>query len=101
MYQSKLEIVVAVLLSIGALSLGVGGFADERPHGAVLVRVPNHGIQPQAAVDDKGFVHLLYFKGEPGSGDIFWVRSEDGIHFNDPIRVNSQPGSAVATGNIR
>src|SRR5262249_47397208 len=112
---------------IGTLTLGVGGLAAQRRpqtpaaptptvaratvaavHAegepapkAVQVRVPNHGIQPQVAVDAKGGVHLLYFKGEPGGGDIFYARSEDGVHFKHPIRVNSQPGSAIATGNIR
>jgi RNA polymerase sigma factor (sigma-70 family) len=66
-----------------------------------LLRAPNHGIQPQVAVDAKGAVHLLYFKGEPLAGDIFYARSEEGVHFKHPLRVNSQPASAVATGNIR
>src|SRR5205807_3876796 len=74
---------------------------EEAAHKPVLVRVPNHGIQPQVAVDSKGVVHLLYFKGEPGGGDLFYTTSKDGVHFKHAIRVNSQPGSAVATGNIR
>lgn len=67
----------------------------------VLLRVPNHGIQPQVAVDAKGVVHLVYYKGEPGGGDLFYTRSEDGVQFKEPLRVNSQPGSAVAAGSIR
>src|SRR6266545_2936373 len=130
MFLTKLRIVAAVLLGIGALAFGVGTLAAQRQHAdqtasaaseapaeqagaaaqppakgdahkAVLLRVPNHGIQPQVAVDGKGVVHLIYFKGDPGAGDVFYARSDDGTHFKHPLRVNSQPGSAVATGNIR
>jgi RNA polymerase sigma factor (sigma-70 family) len=75
---------------------------DEGAQKPVLVRVPNHGIQPQVAVDGRGVVHLVYFKGEPGAGDLFYTTSKDGIHFKPhPLRVNSQAGSAIAAGNIR
>jgi hypothetical protein len=68
----------------------------------VFVRVPAHGIQPETVVDDRGVLHLLYFAGEPRAGDLFYVRSKDeGQTFSTPIRVNSQPGSAIATGTIR
>jgi len=67
-----------------------------------LVRVPNGGIQPQAAVDDAGVLHLVYFLGAPADGDLYYVRSPDGgATFSAPIRVNSHAGSAIATGNIR
>src|SRR5262252_8504379 len=67
-----------------------------------LIRVPNHGIQPEAVVDSHGVMHVLYFAGEPSGGDLFYVRSKDyGQTFSTPIRVNSQPGSAIATGTIR
>ena len=60
------------------------------------------GIQPQAVVDDAGILHLIYFKGDPAAGDLYYVRSSPGTtEFTKPIRVNSQPGSAVAVGTIR
>jgi len=66
-----------------------------------LVRVPDGGIQPQV-VERDGIVHLLYFTGDPGGGDLNYVRSLDyGRSFSKPIRVNSQPESAMATGNVR
>src|SRR5882672_10947460 len=66
------------------------------------VRVPHGGIQPQVAVDDKGTLHLLYFAGDPSHGDLYYVRSADaGASFSDPIRVNREPGSAIAVGNVR
>jgi len=67
-----------------------------------VLRTPDGGIQPQAAVDGKGVVHLIYFKGKPGAGDIFYVRQEPGkSDFSNPIQVNTRPGSAIAIGTIR
>jgi len=67
-----------------------------------MIRVPNGGIQPQTAIDDKGVLHMLYFSGDAAHGDLYYVRSGDsGATFSVPIKVNSHPGSAIATGNIR
>lgn len=67
-----------------------------------LIRTPDGGLQPQAAIDGSGALHLVYFKGDPLRGDLFYVRREaEGADFSAPIRVNSQPGSAVAVGTIR
>src|SRR5216117_2784059 len=74
--------------------------ADSDP--VTLLRTPDGGIQPQAAVDSKGVVHLIYYKGESGGGDIFYVRQQPGQEtFSKPIQVNSQPKSAMAAGTIR
>ncbi len=78
--------------------------ADARPaSGVALLRVPNGGIQPQAVVDAKGTLHLIYFKGDdPGAGDLFYVRREAAAErFSEPIRVNSRPRSACAVGSVR
>ena len=65
-------------------------------------RVPAGGIQPQVAVDGKGVVHLIYFRGQAGAGDVFYVHSTDaGRTFSRPLQVNRHPGSAIAVGNIR
>jgi len=67
-----------------------------------LIRTPDYGIQPQAAVDSKGVVHLIYYKGEGGGGDLFYVRQEpEKESFSKPIQVNSRPKSAMAAGTIR
>lgn len=67
-----------------------------------ILRVPHGGIQPQVAVDDKGMLHLLYLGGDPSQGDLYYVQSADaGASFSDPIRVNHEPGSAIAVGNVR
>ena len=80
--------------------------AEEKPARAssgkvTLLRTLDKGIQPQTVVDAKGVVHMIYFTGEPGHGDIFYVRSDDGEKFSRPLRVNSHAGSAIAIGNIR
>jgi hypothetical protein len=68
----------------------------------ILRRVPDDGIQPQTAMDARGVVHLVYFKGDARNGDIFYTRkAPDADTFLVPLRVNSQPGSAIAIGTIR
>jgi len=71
-----------------------------------LVRTPNNGIQPQAVVDERGTLHLVYLAGDPSASDVFYVRRDAGkasgnTGFSAPLRVNRQPGSAIATGTIR
>ena len=67
-----------------------------------VLRTPEGGIQPQAAVDNKGVVHLIYYKGDAGGGDIFYARQEpEQNSFSNPISVNRQPKSAIAAGTIR
>ncbi len=67
-----------------------------------LQRAPAGGIQPQIAVDQAGTIHMVYYKGDPGHGDLYYVRSRDGgTTFSAPLRVNSISESAIATGNIR
>src|SRR5260221_13134768 len=51
-----------------------------------LLRVPDKGIQPQVTVDRKGIVHLIYFKGEPAAGDIFYVHAGADRKFSKPLR---------------
>jgi hypothetical protein len=65
-----------------------------------LVRVPDGGIQPQAVMGPGGILHLLYFKGDPKSGDLFYTKSADyGSAWSTPLRVNSTPGSANRAGD--
>jgi hypothetical protein len=93
-------------LALGLYVLTFGGSgmwkATAAPQKAVLLRTPNGGIQPRAVVDAKGVVHLIYFKGEARSGDIFYAQGKPGQNnFSPPMRVNSQPGNAIAAGTIR
>src|SRR6266699_3650805 len=67
-----------------------------------LLRTPNQGIQPQTVLDANGVLHMIYFKGDVSAGDIEYVRTDpSGRSFSEPIRVNSEPGSAVAIGTVR
>src|SRR5262249_53626121 len=95
---------ILAVLAAGALvmcTLAASVRRTDRPSNE-LVRVPDAGIQPEAVVDGTGTLHLLYFAGEPRGGDLFYVRSPDyGKTFSARIRVNSQRGSAIATGTIR
>jgi hypothetical protein len=91
-------VVMALFAVTPALHLKAARHADH----VTILRVPHGGIQPQVAVDDRGIVHLVYFGGDPSHGDLFYVRSADaGASFSDPIRINLEPGSAMAIGNVR
>src|SRR5262245_30267378 len=78
------------------------GLALAHDNHVALVTTPGLGIQPQAMLDEKGNLHLLYFHGEAGGGNLEYVRRDAGKKdFSKPIRVNSQDGSAIATGTTR
>jgi hypothetical protein len=67
-----------------------------------VMKTPDGGIQPQAVIDTKDVVHLVYFTGAPGQGDLYYTHTGMGnLEFSKPIRVNSEEGSAVAVGTIR
>ena len=67
-----------------------------------LLRMPQDGFQPQTVLDRDGALHMIYFKGDASAGDIEYVRrAADGKDFSQPIRVNSEPESAVAIGTVR
>lgn len=59
--------------------------------GVEVIQTPNGGIVPDAEVDGRGVIHLVYVSGE----DVCYVKSSDrGKTFSPPIRVNSEPGTA-------
>jgi hypothetical protein len=67
-----------------------------------VLRVADHGVQPEVAIDSKSIVHLIYLTGNPQASDIIYATAPaDTISFGRPIRVNTHPGSAIATGTIR
>jgi hypothetical protein len=86
-----------------ALAMTVGAMAASRASAkSEVIRTPNRGLQPQVLIDSKNGLHLLYYLGKEGEGDLFYVRREPGkTAFSKPLRVNSQPGTAVAIGTIR
>ena len=79
-------------LALAAVLLAAG-CTDVDPE-IVLRRLPSGGVQPHVAVDGET-VHVVYLKGEAASADVFYIRSDDSAEtFSDPVRVNSQAGSA-------
>ena len=79
-----------------------GAAAKGEPSRVERIVLPDGGLSPQAAVDSRGHVHLIYVKGDPSHGDIVYERSDDeGKTFNPSIKVNRQPGSAMAIGTVR
>jgi hypothetical protein len=92
------------LTSTVAFALGCccGSLAGQDPARVKVINTPGAGIQPQAVLDGKGVLHLIYFKGDPASGDLFYVQRGPGKStFSQPLPVNNEPGSAVALGTIR
>ena len=65
-------------------------------------RLPAGGVQPQVVVTEDHAVHQLWLGGDPKAADVFYKRVPEGRpDTHGPVRVNSQPGSAVALGTIR
>jgi hypothetical protein len=96
--------ILATLVAGIAVSLTASHVSSRQPSPprVDVAATPDGGIQPQAAIDESGTIHLLYFKGEPGGGDLFYVRLKPGdAAFSAPLRVTSETGSAIATGSVR
>src|SRR5438552_14711970 len=101
-YSLNQRFIVALAICGTVAALGIGRAAGNRATLITVIDTPNGGIQPQAVAGSDGSLHLLYFKGLPQTGDLYYVKAPaDSRRFSAPIRVNSQPGSAVAMGTIR
>jgi hypothetical protein len=67
-----------------------------------FLRTPGEGLQAQTVVDSTGTVHLVYLRGDPKACDVIYARRQPGhTDFSEGLRVNSEPGSAVAIGTVR
>ena len=97
-----MEYLVPAATLLVALAASLCGAAPSAPL-VVTVRTPNGGNAPQVATGADGTVHVVYFKAAQGDrGDLFYVRSTDGGQtFSHPVRVNSQPNSAMAARHAR
>jgi hypothetical protein len=99
MRQAALLALVATALALTPLSGQPRGRREQRVE---VVALPGGGMQPQAIVDANDVLHVLYFAGAPAGGDLFYVTRAPGTAaFSTPLRVNSEPGSAIATGSVR
>ena len=98
----EIRLLLVLLLQSSSCALAAG------PERVEVRRLPDGAIQPRVAIDSAGVIHLVSFKGEPGGGDLFYTRvepvsgqSQDRSRGTSSLRINSQPGSAVALGSIR
>lgn len=88
-----------LLVLAGWLLLPVWSSAGEVVH---FERLPAGGVQPQSAVDAAGTVHVVYLTGDAKTSDVNYIRRKAGDElFSQPLRVNSEQGSAVAIGTMR
>jgi hypothetical protein len=91
---------LAMLFMLGCASFACAG--DPSQPGVWLIRTPDQGVYPRAAVDGSGTLHLIYFKGDARGGDVFYVRSDHPREgFSKPVHVNSLPDSAMIIGTVR
>jgi hypothetical protein len=92
-------------VAVGALVLAaVGGITVPAEAAARIefLRTPEGTYQPQALVDRGGTVHVVALSGDPGAADVVYYRLPPGSNsFGKAVRVNTQPGSAIAVGTIR
>ncbi len=64
-------------------------------------RAPDGAMQPQVVVGADDTAHIVYLKGDPAACDVFYTRKKGDQPLTAPLRVNTQPGGAVAMGTIR
>ena len=87
----------AVAVILGTAIVGPPAGAPAAP-AVTLVRLPAGGIQPQVAVDARGVVHVVYLtSSDPANADLFYTTASDEGVLAPPVRVNTGPGSAIAT----
>ena len=64
-----------------------------------LMRIPEGGRMPHAAVDSDGTIHLMYFRGAMTGGDLLYVRRPPtATEWSMPVRINSEPRTAIGMG---
>ena len=102
--KSRLNILLTVAFALVTATALVYSETAQTPRlpRVELMRTPGGGIQPQTAVDSRGVLHMIYFTGDAAAGNIEYVQRAPGAEaFSKPIRVNSQPESALAVGTVR
>src|SRR5688500_582924 len=88
---------------VGLLLALISGPKAANGADVVSMRTPDGGIAPQASTGTDGTVHVIYLKpAADGRADIFYVRSDKTAEkFSPPLRVNSQPLSAMTVRHPR
>jgi hypothetical protein len=93
--------IITPIVAVAAWVISLPPAAVARAPLVSNTRLPVGGIQPQVAVDESGTAHVVYFKGEPSNGDLYYATLADDGTWSASVRVNSEPGSAIATGTVR
>jgi len=91
------------LAGAAVVSLSCAGLAQTNSSDVQLIHLPAGAVQPQAVVDNAGTIHLIYYKGNPDHGDLYYVTAPASAPdaFSPEVRINSEPESACALGTIR
>lgn len=102
---SRIRPVAAPLFALAAAGLAAAWLAAAPRTVApevTLVPLPAGAVQPQVAIDAAGTIHVVYFRGDAAHGDLAYATLDpDSLRFTPAMRVNTQPGSAIATGSMR
>jgi hypothetical protein len=70
MKQKQAVVILAVGL-LGLIAAAPESRSAELPDTAIkIIRVPNGGIQPQTALEDRGVMHMIYYAGDAKAGDV-------------------------------
>lgn len=68
----------------------------------LLERLPEGWVQPRVVRSDDGSLHRVCLTGDPQASDVVYSsRAPHATDWSRPLRVNHQPGSAIAMGTIR
>lgn len=66
-------------------------------------RLPTGAVQPKLVRSSNGTLHLVYLSGDSKAADVYYQSrpAAPDSKWSDPVRVNSEAGSAIAIGTIR
>ncbi|MDQ2732013.1 MAG: glycoside hydrolase [Armatimonadota bacterium] len=102
MFKNISRLLLLAALQMTVAGIGLGALHAEPAPQVTAVHLSGGVIQPQVVTDSRGTIHMVYYKGDPASGNIFYSQHAKGAAaWSTPIRVNSQDNSAGAMGNIR
>jgi len=79
----------------------LSGACITRAASVEILATPGQGIQPRALVASDGSLQLVWYEGSEKGGDVWHAKRIGGNRFSEPVRVNSEPATAVAAGTIR
>ena len=91
-----------VCVMLGACFLRAATVLAQSTATVEVTRLPAGDLQPQVVAGADGVLHRVTFRGDPGAGDAWYARrTAASPEWSEPIQVNHQAGSLIATGTIR